>query len=184
MGPSSIDVEDIVVEVDDQSSREDLKSCRQFLTDTEMESGRHRIFHFSMSSFDTPLLNDKLDYVFKRLKCAAKPNLAFGFVLKNFEDGTCRYFYAHENNIIMERSKLVCTQADLTNPKDRKQKMVFVDICTRERSSTKWKFYKLTVSTFIAPLLKDVHMGGKDTVLTEPLLKIHNVNCLTFERNT
>ena len=65
------------------------------------------------------LLNDKLDYVFKELKCAAKVNLAFGFVLKNIEDGMCRYFYAHENNTLMERSKLVCTQADMTKLKDR-----------------------------------------------------------------
>ena len=35
-----------------------------------------------------------------------------------------------------------------------------------------------------ASLLKDVPMGCKDTVLPEPLLKNHNVNCLTFERNT
>ena len=27
-------------------------------------------------------------------------------------------------------------------------------------------------------------MGCKDTVLPEPLLRNHNVNCLTFERNT
>ena len=27
-------------------------------------------------------------------------------------------------------------------------------------------------------------MGCKDTVLPEPLLKNHNVNCLNFERNT
>ena len=71
-----------------------------------------------MSSFDISLLNDKLDYVFNELKCAAKVNLAFGFVLKNIEDGMCRYFYAHENTTIMERAKLVCTQVDMTNLKD------------------------------------------------------------------
>ena len=37
---------------------------------------------------------------------------------------------------------------------------------------------------FFAFLLKDVPMGCKDTVLLEPLLTNHNVNCLTFERNT
>ena len=137
-----------------------------------------------MSSFDICLPNDKLDYVFKELNCAAKVNLAFGFVLKNFKDGMCSYFYAHENNTIMERSKLVCTQADMTNLKDRMQKMDIVDICTRERSNTKWKFYKLTNLTIFASLLKDVPMGFKDTVLPEPLLKNHNVNCLTFEGNT
>ena len=74
------------------------------------------------STFDVSLLNDKLDYVFKDLKCAAKVNLAFGFVLRNIEDGSCRYFYPHENNTVMERSKLVCTQADMTNQTDKMQK--------------------------------------------------------------
>ena len=60
-----------------------------------------------MSFLDISLLNVKLDYVLKELKCSAKVNLAFSFVLKKIEDGMCRYFYAHENNIIMERAKLV-----------------------------------------------------------------------------
>ena len=63
------------------------------------------------------------------------------------------------------------------------KKLDIVDICTRERANTKWKFYKLTNLTILASLLKDVPMGCKDTVLPEPLLKNHNVNCLTFERN-
>ena len=181
---NNIDVEDIVGDVDDQSLREELESCKHLLSDTEMENGRHRVFKLAMSSFDISLLNDKLDYVFKELKCAAKVNIAFGFVLKNSEDGMCRYFYAHENNTIMERAKLVCTQADMTNLKDRMQKMDIVDICTRERANTKWKFYKLTNLTIFASLLKDVPMGCKDTVLPEPLLRNGNVNCITFEKNT
>ena len=86
---NKIDVEDIVGDVDDQSLREELVSCKHFLTFTEMENGRHRVFNFAMSSFDISLLNDKLDYVFNEVKCAAKVNLAFGFVLKNSEDGMC-----------------------------------------------------------------------------------------------
>ena len=183
-GASNINVEDIVGGVYDQSLREELESCKHFLTDTEIENGRHRVFNFAMSSFDMSLLNDKLDYVFKELKFAAKVNLAFGFVLKNVEDGSCRYFYAHENNTFMERWKLVCTQADLTNLENRMQKMDIVDICTRERSNIKWKFYKLKNLTIFASLLKDVPMGCKDTGLPEPLSRKCNVNCLTFERNT
>ena len=95
----------------------------------------------------------------------------------------CRYFYAHENNIIMKRAKLVCTQSDMTNLKHRMQKMDIIVICTHERTNTKWKFYKFTILTIFASLLKDVPMGCKETVLPEPLLKYHKVNCLTFERN-
>ena len=183
-GASNFDVEDIVGDADDESLREEMESWKHFLTDTEMENGRHRVFNFAMSFFDMSLLNDKLDYVFKELKCAAKVNLAFGFVFKNVEDGSCRYFNAHENNTVMERSKLVCTQADKTNLKDRLQKMDIVYIYTRKRTNTKWKFYTLTNLTIFASLLKDVPMGCKDTVLFEPLLKNHNVNCLTIERIT
>ena len=179
---SNVDVEDLVGDVDDRSLREGLEPCKHFLTDTELENGRHRNFNFAMSSFDMILLNDKLDLVFKELKCAAKVNFAFGFVLKNIEVGMCRYFYAHENNTNMERPKLVCTQAEMTNLKDRIQKMGFVDICTRERTNKKWRFHKLTNLTVFASLLKDVPMGCKNTVLPEPLLKNHDVNCITFQR--
>ena len=86
-GASNVDVENIVGDVDDQSLREEVENRKHFLTDTEMEKGRHRVFNFAMSSFDISLLHDKLDYVFKELKCAAKVNLAFGFVLRNIEDG-------------------------------------------------------------------------------------------------
>ena len=181
---SNIYVEDIVGDVDDQSLREELESCKHFLTVTEMENGRHRVLNFAMSSLKMSLLNDKLDYVFKELKWAAKVILAFGFVLKNIEDGMCRFFYAQENNTIMGRSKLVCTQADMTNLKDRVQKMDIVYYCTQERANTMWKFYKLTTLTIFASLFKVAPMGCKDTILPELLLENHNVNCLTFERNT
>ena len=125
-GANNIDVEDKVGDVDDQSVGEELESCKHFLTDTEMENGRQRVFNFAMSSFDIPLLNDKLGYVFKELKCAVKLNLAFGFFLKNIEDGMCTNFYAHENNTIMERAKLLSTPADMTNLKDRMQKWILL----------------------------------------------------------
>ena len=137
-----------------------------------------------MSSFDIGLLNDKLDYVFKELKCAAKVNLAFGFDLKNIDDGNCRYFHAHENNTLMERYTLVCTQTDMINLKDRTQKMDNVDNFARDRTNTKCKLYKLINLTIFASLLKDVLMGCKVTVLHEPHLKSCPVNCLKFERNT
>ena len=177
-------MEDIVGDVEDQKLREKLESCKHSLTDTEMENGRHRVFNFAMSSFNISLLNDKLNYVFKELKCAAKVNIAFGFVLKNIEDGMCRYFYVHENNAVMEKSKFVCTPGDIANLKEKLQKMDIIDIHTRERANIKWKFYKLTNLTIFASLLKDVPMGCKDTVLPEPLLRNRNVNCLTYEKST
>ena len=175
-------MEDIVGDADDQRLTEESESCKHLLIDSETGKGKQRVFNFAISSFVMSLLNDKLDYVFKQLKCAAKVNFAFGFVLKSFEVGMCRYFYAHENNTIMHKSKLVRTQADMTNLEDRMQKMDIVDIFNRERANTKRIFYKLTNLTVCASLLKDVPMGCKDTVLLEPLLRNGNVNCLTLRK--
>ena len=181
---SNCDVEDIVGDVGDRTLREKLESCEHFLTDTELENGRRRVFNFAMSSLDMSLLNNKLDNVFKELKGVAKVDLAIGFPLKNIEDGICRCFYAHQNNTIMERTKLVCTKAGMTNLIDRMRKRDNVDIFTRERANTQWKFYKLTTLTIFASLLKYVPMGCKDTFLPEKLLRKCNVNCFTFERYT
>ena len=183
MKSAEFDVNNLL-EDDDADLKEELQACQHFLVDSELKKGRHRVFNFAMSTFDISLINKKLDLVFKGVKCAAKVNLAFGFVLKNFEDGSCRYFYAHENNTLMERSKLVCTPNDITNLKEKLPKMDIVDLCTRERANSKWKFYKLTKLTVFAALLKDVPMGFKDSVLPEPLLKNQNVNCQTFKKNT
>ena len=104
-------------EDDDADIKKELQACKHFPVDSELQKGKHRVSKFAMSTFDNSLINKKLDLVFKGLKCAAKVNLAFGFVLKNVEFGSCRYFHAHENNTVMERSKLVCTPDEITNYK-------------------------------------------------------------------
>ena len=105
-GASNIDVEDIVGDVDDQSLREELQSCRNFLVDSEIQKGRHSVFNFAVNNLTAQVIEEKLDCVLDKLKCAAKLNLILGFILKNIEDGKFRYFYAHENNTLLEQSKL------------------------------------------------------------------------------
>ena len=183
LGASNIDVEDILGDADDQSLREELQSCKHFLVDSEMQKGRHSVFNFTVNNLTAQVIEEKLDRVLDKLKCVAKLNLALGFILKNIEDGTFRYFYAHENNTLLEQSKLVSNRDDMAKLKEILKKTDVIESCTKERSNTKWRFFKLTNMTFAA-LLKDIPMGCKDAVLPESLLKNHTVNCLTFEKNT
>ena len=169
---------------DDKSLEEELQSCRHFLVDSEIQKGRHSVFNFVVQNLTAQVIEEKLDRVLDKLKCAAKLNLAFGFILKNIEDGKFRYFYAHENNTLLEQSKLVSNKDDMTKLKEILKKTDVIESCTKERSNTKWRFFKLTNLTIFAALLRDIPMGCKDAVLPEPLLKNHTVNCLTFEKNT
>ena len=121
--------------------------------DSEFENGRHKVFNFAMSTMDVHRMNEKLDAVFDSLKCAAKVNMAFGFVLKNVEDGKCRYYYAHENNTLLERSQLVATKEDLLKIKSTLSNTDVIESCVRERFNTKVeilqarKFYRVCSST-------------------------------------
>ena len=67
--------------------------------------------------------------------------------------------------------------------KETLKKKDVIKSCTKERSNTKWRFFKLTNLTIFAALFKDIPMGCKDAVLPESLLKNHTVNCLTFGKN-
>ena len=55
--------------------------------------------------------------MFDSPKCAAKLNVTFGFLLKNIEKFSCRYYYGHENITLFKRSKTVATIEDLTKLK-------------------------------------------------------------------
>ena len=179
-----VDVEHIVGDVEDRRLREELHSCQQFLVDSELERARHKVFNYAVENLNETIVNAKLDHLFNNLKCAAKVNLAFGFILKNIENGGFRYFNSREDNFLLDRLTLVCTRYDLAKLKVILNKTDVIESCSREITNTKWTFYKLTNLTVIAALLKDVPSGSKNAVLPEPLLKNHIINCLTYEEKT
>ena len=180
----NVDVEHIMADVEDESLREELRSRQQFFVDSELERARHKVFNYAVETFNETIVSKKLDRFFNNLKCAAKVNLPFGFILEITEDGGLRYFYAHKNNTLLDRSKFVCTYEDLAKVNDFLNKTDATESCGRERINTKWNFYKLTNLTVFAALLRNVLMGCKNAVLPEPLLKSHTINCLTYKEST
>ena len=92
----------LVGEVDDETLKEELETCRHFVVDSEVENGGHRVSNVAMDTLDEHILNQKLDIVFEKLKCAAKLNVAFGFVLQSVEVAICRYYSAHKSKTLMK----------------------------------------------------------------------------------
>ena len=77
---------------DDKRLEEELQSCRNFLVDSEIEKARHSVFNFAVNNLTAQVFEEKLACFLENLQSAAKLNLAFGFFLKNIEDGKFRYF--------------------------------------------------------------------------------------------
>ena len=78
----------------------------------------------------------------------------------------------------------MCTHDDLAKLKDFLNQTDVIESCSREKTNTRWRFYKLTNLIVFAALLKDVPMGCRNAVLPKPLPINHTINCLTFEEST
>ena len=142
----------------------------------ELERSRHKVFNYAVETLNETIVNEKLDHFFSNLKCAAKVNLTFGFIVKDIEDGGFRYLTAREKDTLVDRSKFECTHDDLAKLKDFLNKTDVIESCSRERTKKKWKLSKLANLTVFAALLKDVPMGCKNAVLPEPLLRNGTIN--------
>ena len=126
----NVDVEHIVGDVEDHRLRKELRSCHHFLVDSELERARHKLFNYAEETLHETIVNEKLDHFFNNLNRAAKVSLAIGFILKNIEDGVFRYFFAHENNTLLDRAKLVCTHDDVAKLKDFLNKIDVIEDCS------------------------------------------------------
>ena len=173
----TVDLEPIMGDYHDQELCEELTTCQHFLDDSEFVRGKQHVFIFA--STNPCFLKKKLQHVFENSLCAAKVNLAHGFVLRNVEDGKYRYFYALENSLILERSQLIAKKEDMLELQNILDDINVVELSTRERSSTKWNFLFATNVTLFAALRKSVPVGFKDVLLPPRLLKHIDVNCLT-----
>ena len=70
---------------DDADLKGEQQACKHFLVDSELEKRRHRVFNFAMSTFVNFLVNQKLDWVFNGLKCAAKETLRLDLFSKTLK---------------------------------------------------------------------------------------------------
>ena len=84
-GTRNVVVTQLMGDVDDNSRKEELETCKHFLVDSEIKNGRHRVYNFAMDTLDPKNVLKKLDVVFDSLKCAAKLIVTFGFLLKKRE---------------------------------------------------------------------------------------------------
>ena len=177
-----VDVEDIVRDIDDHSLTDELRSGQLFLVDSELAKTRHKVFNYAVETLDETIVNEKLDLFFQQFEMCSKDEPGFWFHIESYRRWGFRYFYAHENNTLLDRSKLVCTKDDFAKLKTFLKKTDVIESCNRERMNTKWSFYKLTNVTLSAVPLKKVSMGCKNAVLPKPLFKNHTINYSRLKR--
>ena len=99
--------------------------------------------------------------VFDGLNCTCQLIILTGFFLIKQGDGRCRYYYPHENNTLMQPSKLVATKEGLTKIKKMLMNVIVTELCTAVQTNTKWKVQILTKMILFNVLLKEIHRDLK-----------------------
>ena len=77
-------------------------------------------------------------------------------MLPNMETGEYRYYYAHENNTLFDKSMLLCTKADLTTVQEKVIKQGIIEVCRQESKNTNWRFKLIANVTICASLPKNI----------------------------
>ena len=86
----NVGVTHLVRQIDDESLQEERYMFKRVFVESETDNGGHSVFNFALDTQDAHILSQRLDTVFEKLKCAAKWNVAIGFVVKNIEAETSR----------------------------------------------------------------------------------------------
>ena len=120
---TNAELDDIINDVDDANPEEELRSRQYFLVDSELECVRHKVFNFGIENLNATKVDETLDHFLINSKCAVKVKLTIEFILKSIEDVNFCYNYAHENNNLLDRSKVVCTKDDLGKLKNLSTKL-------------------------------------------------------------
>ena len=134
-----MDVTYILGEIFNETLIEEMETCKQFHVESEIKNARHRTPNFDWKLLDAQILSKNIDRMFQNLKRLAKLNVAFGFLLKNVE-GSCRFYYAHENKTLMERLNFEATKKVLVEIKNVFSNTDLINACKKEQAITDCKF--------------------------------------------
>ena len=52
-----------VGDAEDHSLREELRSCKHFLVDSELERARHKVFNHAVETLNETIVNEKLIFL-------------------------------------------------------------------------------------------------------------------------
>ena len=117
------------------------------------------IFNFYYDRMFRDLVDKILTKIIQKQKNRFKINYSFGFVLKNIETQSYRYYHSSHNNAqVLDRAVLISNRHDLVNFLNVLSEEDFMETLTRP--NTKWQIVDITNITFYVTKLKDMALGA------------------------
>ena len=145
----NLDLNTIMKDYRNPEPHAELTTCKHFLVNSELHKSRQHVLNFASNYIHPTFLKDKLQHAFESLNCAAKIFKALRFVVCNVEGGNYRYLFAHDNNLVLERSQHIAKERTFLELQKSVNDLNIVELSVGERSSTNWKFFMLQTWRFL-----------------------------------
>ena len=117
------------------------------------------IFNFYYDRMFRDLVEEILTKIIQKQKNRFKINYSFGFVLRNIETQSYRYYHSSHNNAqVLDRAVLISNRHDLVNFLNALSEEDFLETLTRP--DTKWLIVDITNVTFYVTKLKDMALDA------------------------
>ena len=107
------------------------------------------MYNFPLTNgFTLQQLSTQLNSIFEEQSQTFRLNMAFGYILRNIDNGTYRYFRANHTDQISERPWSVSSAADVAEIETELQSLNITDYILRQRPNTKWTPHLITNVTY------------------------------------
>ena len=104
-------------------------------------------------------MHDHMRNIYTSNQNVFKLNITFGFILKNIEDDSYRYFYAHNNEGIFPSPYTVSNTDDLIQLFRKINQIDILQSIFKQRPNSKWKVHMLTNIRYVVFKLIDKTLG-------------------------
>ena len=140
-------------------------------------------YNFRLSSLQPQELITHLNNIFTDQSMVFKPNVSFGFILRNNETGALQYYYASRNNEqVFEEPFQINTAADPQQVREALLNLDVLEWVRQRRPNSKWVVEQVTNITFFVTKLRG-HPIGRGTYLPSYLAENHGLVALDRNHN-
>ena len=109
--------------------------------------------------FSYETLHEHVREIYRASQSAFRINITFGFILKNIEDGSYRYFYAHNNEGVFSSPFTISNADDVLQLFRKINQLDILQSIYKLRPNTKWKVHTLTNIRYVVFKMIDKNLG-------------------------
>ena len=112
------------------------------------------------SGFSYETIHNNLRDIYTSNRNVFRVNITFGFILKNIEDESYRYFYAHNNEGIFPTPYTISNADDLLQLFRKIKHIDILHTIFKQRPNSKWKIHMLTNIRYVVFRMVDKSLGA------------------------